>query len=403
MKILVINAGSSSIKYQLFDMPDQRVLVTGSVERIGEEQGRILHEVPKEDDEPQRVERELKIIDHRQGLEAVAGLLTDERHGVIDSPAEIGAVGHRVVHGGEQFSRTTVITQAVIDKVEALSPYAPLHNPPNLAGIKVATKIFPDAQQVAVFDTAFHQTMPPKAYRYAIPADYYSEHGIRVYGFHGTSHLYVSKTAADYLGQPLAETNLITLHLGNGCSVAAIEGGRSIDTSMGFTPLPGLMMGTRSGDIDPAVIFYLTGEVGLSLEAVDRLLNKQSGLLGIGGSNDLRDIQARQAEGDSAAQLALEMYCYRVKKYIGAYMAALGRVDALVFTAGVGEHSAYVRQHACEGLEALGIALDQAKNDSASGLAEIQADGSRVKLLIIPTNEELEIALQTQTAIEQVE
>ncbi|MCB0176840.1 MAG: acetate kinase [Anaerolineae bacterium] len=399
MKILVINSGSSSIKYQLFEMTGHQVLTTGLVERIGQDGSRIKHTRFFEDGRQQTVDQQTAIKNHHQGLAAVAGLLIDETHGVINSPSEIAAVGHRVVHGGKLFSQTTVITPTVIAKVRELSPFAPLHNPPNLAGIEVATEIFPDATQVAVFDTAFHQTMPAQAHRYAIPNDLY-ERGIRVYGFHGTSHLYVSKKAAEYLGQPVAETNLITIHLGNGCSITAVRGGQSIDTSMGFSPLPGLMMGTRSGDIDPAVVFYLIDKVGMSMEEVDRLLNKQSGLLGICDAIDLRDIEARQAKGDPAAQLALDMYTYRIKKYIGAYMAALGRVDALVFTAGVGENSAYVRRHACDGLDLLGVSLDQTKNETAKGLTEIQANGSRVKVLIVPTNEELEIAMQTLALIE---
>lgn len=399
MKILVINSGSSSIKYQLFEMTDRQVLTAGLVERIGQDGSRIKHTRFAEDGQRQTVELAEPIKNHHQGLTAVAALLTDATHGVIASPAEIAAVGHRIVHGGQLFSQTTVITPAVIAKVRELSPFAPLHNPPNLAGVEVATDIFPNAVQVAVFDTAFHQSMPAQAHRYAIPNELY-ERGIRVYGFHGTSHLYVSKQAAAYLGQPLTDANLITIHLGNGCSITAVKGGQSIDTSMGFSPLPGLMMGTRSGDIDPAVIFYLIDKMGLSMDEVDRLLNKQSGLMGICDAIDLRDIEARQAEGDPAAQLALDMYTYRIKKYIGAYMAALGRVDALVFTAGVGENSAYVRRHACDGLDSLGVSLDHAKNETAKGLTEIQAAGSRVKILIVPTNEELEIALQTLALIE---
>lgn len=395
MKILVLNSGSSSIKYQLFDTEPLKPLTAGLVERIGEPLSRIKHE-RLAGDAPQRVERELVLKDHRQGLAEVARLLLDEDVGVIQSPSEITAVGHRVVHGGEAFSQPTIIDEAVKAQVKALAVLAPLHNPANLAGIEVATEIFPQATQVAVFDTAFHQTMPPAAYRYAIPNRYYDEHGVRVYGFHGTSHRYVARQATAYLGKPAAETNLITLHLGNGCSITAVRGGQAVDTSMGFSPLPGLMMGTRSGDIDPTIVYYLGTELKLSLQEIDRLLNKESGLVGIAGNNDLRDIIARQAEGDRLAQLALDMYTYRLKKYIGAYLAVLGRVEALVFTAGVGENSAYVRQYACQGLEHLGIVIDAERNETpAQGIAEIQAATSQVKVLVIPTNEELEIARQT--------
>ncbi|MCO6451965.1 MAG: acetate kinase, partial [Caldilineales bacterium] len=339
----------------------------------------------------------LTLRDHHQGLEQVTRLLLDGRSGVIGSPDEIEAIGHRVVHGGERFSQPTIIDDEVRATIRALFPLAPLHNPPNLAGIEVATDLFPRAIQVAVFDTAFHQTMPPHAFRYAIPSRFYEEHGVRAYGFHGTSHLYVSKQAITHLGKAAAETNLITAHLGNGCSITAVQGGRSVDTSMGFSPLPGLIMGTRSGDIDPAVVFFLAQTLGLSLPEIDRILNKQSGLLGVGGHNDLRALQRLCAQGDEAANLAMDMYTYRIKKYIGAYMAALGRVDALVFTAGVGENSAFVRERACAGLEVLGIQLDPNLNamGAAGAVTEIQAAASRVRVLIVPTNEELEIADQT--------
>lgn len=402
MKILVINSGSSSIKYQLFDMAEEsRALTAGLVERIGEASSRIKHQTFL-DGAGREVVRELVLQTHRQGLEQVTELLMDENVGVIDSPADISAIGHRVVHGGERFSQPVIIDAAVKAAVKALSPFAPLHNPPNLMGIEVAEELFPKAVQVAVFDTAFHQTMPPSAYRYAIPDALYREQGIRSYGFHGTSHLYVSKQAIAHLGKPAEDTNLITVHLGNGCSMTAVRGGRSVDTSMGFTPLAGLIMGTRSGDIDPAIPYFLGAELGMSLPEIDRLLNKQSGLVGIAGNNDLRDLQSRQAQGDGAAQLALDMYTYRIKKYIGAYMAALGRVDAIVFTAGVGENSAYVREHACGGLEALGVVLDSARNQAGPGdgvVTEIQAANSPVQVLIIRTNEELEIAMQTLAVV----
>lgn len=401
MKTLVINAGSSSIKYQLFDMQNGTVLAAGLVERIGEGASRIKHKVSN-GSKQQEIIRDLEIEDHRQGLLKVVDLLTDAEFGVIAALSEIQAVGHRVVHGGDKFSQPTVITAEVRATIKELSPLAPLHNPANLTGIDVATEVFPEATQVGVFDTAFHQTMPAKAYRYAIPQNLYDEHRIRSYGFHGTSHLYVSKKAIEYLGKPVEDTKLITLHLGNGASVAAVEGGKSVDSSMGFSPLPGLMMGTRSGDIDPAIVFYLGRNLGMSFDEIDSLLNKKSGLIGVCGDNDLRDIQFRRESGDPAATLALEMYAYRVKKYIGAYIAALNGLDALVFTAGAGENNNAVRWLSCLGLDYLGIMLDQEKNDRGvvGEVTEIQTADSRIEVLIIPTNEELEIAQQTLAVIE---
>jgi acetate kinase len=399
MKILVINSGSSSIKYQLFDMAERLALAAGIVERIGEPGSRIKHNmlVPR----TETVIKEADVADHRQGLALMVEQLLDKDTGVIESPAEIAAIGHRVVHGGEHFSRPTIINAEVRAAIKELIPLAPLHNPPNLTGIEVAMELFPQAIQVAVFDTAFHQTLPAAAYRYAIPNQLYEQQGIRVYGFHGTSHLYVSKAAADYLGQPAAETNLITAHLGNGSSITAVRGGRSVDTSMGFSPLAGLIMGTRSGDLDPVVPIFLAGSLGMSPAEVDKMLNKQSGLLGLTGQNDLRDIEERQANGDAQAQLALDMVAYRLKKYIGAYTAVLGRVDALVFTAGIGEHSDVVRRLTCAGLQNLGIVLDEEKNQAGPNgpVTAIQAPDSRVKVLIIRTNEELEIALQTEELV----
>ncbi len=391
MKILVINSGSSSIKYRLFDIEEKSVLAVGIVERIGLETGRIKHTIGQ-----QEIVRELHIADHGQGLREMNALLTDAEIGVIADPAEITAVGHRVVHGGEKFSQPTRIDAEVIAVIRDLIPLAPLHNPANLQGIEVAMQVFSQAAHVAVFDTAFHQTMPPASYRYAIPNSYYTEHGIRVYGFHGTSHAYVAEKAAEYLAKPLAETNVITAHLGNGASITAVKNGQSLDTSMGFSPLAGLMMGTRSGDLDPAVVFYMADKFGMSPEEINQTLNKKSGLLGICGSSDVRDILDRQNAGDEQARLALEMYTWRIKKYIGAYTAALGRVDALVFTAGIGENSPEIRRESCAGLENLGITLDDAKNNAPSGeVSEISVPNSRVKILVIPTNEELRIAVET--------
>ena len=376
-------------------------LASGLVERIGEPIGRIKHAVLTNGAPP--VVREHPIADHRQGLALMVDLLLDEVSGVLDAPEDIAAIGHRVVHGGERFSQPTIITEEVKQAIEDLIPLAPLHNPANLTGIQVAQELFPQAQQVAVFDTAFHQTMPPAAYRYAVPNALYEEHGVRVYGFHGTSHLYVTKQATAYLGRGATETNLITAHLGNGCSMTAVAGGRSVDTSMGFSPLAGLIMGTRSGDVDPALPYFLGTALGMSFAEIDRLLNKQSGMLGLTGQNDLREIEARQMAGDAEAELALEMYAYRIRKYIGAYLATLGRVDALVFTAGVGEHSDIVRGLACRGLEPLGIVLDAEKNAAGphGPVTEIQTAGSAIKILIIPTNEELEIANQTKEVVSQ--
>jgi acetate kinase len=396
MKILVINSGSSSIKYKLYEMDAGRVVAEGLVERIGEEMGSLRHKAVV-GGESHEERRQVFVADHRVGLRLAVDLLSAGEYAVIASPEEIDAVGHRVVHGGERFSAPIIIDAGVKEAVRALSPFAPLHNPANLMGVEVAEELFPHAPQVAVFDTAFHQTMPPRAYRYAIPNRLYHEDGIRAYGFHGASHGYVARVAAAHLGRREAETNLITAHLGNGCSITAVQGGRSVDTSMGFSPLPGLMMGTRSGDLDPAVVFYLGMEHAMSLAAIDRLLNKESGLLGVAGQNDVRSVLALVEAGNTDATLAMEMYTYRIKKYIGAYMAALGRVDALVFTAGVGENSAFVRWHSCVGLENLGITLDPVRNDAGKTgpVTEIHAAHSRVKALVIPTDEEWEIARQT--------
>ncbi|WP_046245126.1 acetate/propionate family kinase [Hymenobacter terrenus] len=393
MNIFVLNSGSSSIKYQLFRWPAEQPLCSGLVERIGLEQPRIRHKVFRGGEE-QVIERAPeRLPDHRAGLEAVLELLTDADTGVIRDPVEIEAVGHRVVHGGETFAATTIITEAVKAEIKRLFSLAPLHNPANFLGIEVAEQIFPRARQVAVFDTAFHQTLPEYAFRYALPASLYTEHGIRVYGFHGTSHKYVAEQAAAYLGSP--DVSLITVHLGNGCSMAAVRNGRCLDTSMGFGPLSGLVMGTRSGDLDPSVIFHLVNQLGYSVEQANTLLNKQSGMLGLTGFSDMRDVNQAAAAGDATATLALQLYAYRIKKYIGAYAAALGGLDAVVFTAGVGENDAAVRRLACENLTFLGIGLDEARNqERGSQLREINAPEMAVKVLVVPTNEELEIARQ---------
>jgi acetate kinase len=392
MNIFVVNSGSSSIKYQLFKMPNEKPICSGLVERIGLENSSITHKLFINNDE-KVIRRELELNDHETGLKEVAQLLTDPKIGVIHNPEEIEAVGHRVVHGGESFASTTVITKEVKSEIKKLFSLAPLHNPANYLGIEVAEKIFTKAKQIAVFDTAFHQTMPEKAYRYAIPQSFYKELGIRAYGFHGTSHKYVTEKTLDYLGDPYAK--VITIHLGNGCSMAAVHAGRSVDTSMGFGPLNGLIMGTRSGDVDPFIIFHLVNQLGYSLEQVNHLLNKQSGMQGLTGFSDMRDITKSINGGNQEAELAYEMYAYRIKKYIGSYAAALNGVDAIVFTGGVGENDLTVRKMVCTDMDYLGIQIDDQKNQVRSGeIREINTDDATVKVLIVPTNEELEIVKQ---------
>jgi acetate kinase len=392
MNIFVVNSGSSSIKYQLFKMPNEKPICSGLVERIGLENSSITHKLFINSDE-KVIRRELELNDHETGLKEVAQLLTDPKIGVIHNPEEIEAVGHRVVHGGESFASTTVITKEVKSEIKKLFSLAPLHNPANYLGIEVAEKIFTKAKQIAVFDTAFHQTMPEKAYRYAIPQSFYKELGIRAYGFHGTSHKYVTEKTLDYLGDPYAK--VITIHLGNGCSMAAVHAGRSVDTSMGFGPLNGLIMGTRSGDVDPFIIFHLVNQLGYSLEQVNHLLNKQSGMQGLTGFSDMRDITKSINGGSQEAELAYEMYAYRIKKYIGSYAAALNGVDAIVFTGGVGENDLTVRKMVCTDMDYLGIQIDDQKNQVRSGeIREINTDDATVKVLIVPTNEELEIVKQ---------
>jgi len=392
MNILVVNSGSSSIKYQLFKMPDESPVCTGLIERIGLEESVVTHKINKNGNR-QIVKETFPIANHEIGLREVARLLTDAQSGVIDDPADIDVVGHRVVHGGETFAATTVVTDEVKEEIKKLIPLVPLHNPANLKGIEVAEKIFSNAKQVAVFDTAFHQTMPAVAYRYALPSDYYTELGIRAYGFHGTSHKYVSEKAIQYLENPWAK--VITIHLGNGCSITAVDGGKSIDSSMGFGPLSGLVMGTRSGDIDPSIIFHLTDQLGFSLEQVKAALNKHSGMQGLAGFSDMRDITKAVEEGNKNAELALNIYCYRIKKYIGSYAAIMNGLDAIVFTAGVGENAENVRELVCKNMSFLGIDFDNEKNTAPSdAIREINAADSKVKVLVIPTNEELEIAQQ---------
>ena len=392
MKILVLNSGSSSIKCQYF--VDQKSIASALIERIGESEG--YGEV---DDGVHRATHSGPIADHHQALTLLFSMLRDAR--IVTSIDELDGVGHRVVHGGDAFDQPTLITQEVIDSIHQFIPLAPLHNPNNLYGINAIKKLYPNLPQVAVFDTAFHQTMPPPAYLYPLPYVLYQEKNVRRYGFHGTSHAYVAKEAARMLDKPLTEVNLITLHLGNGASATAIREGKSIDTSMGLTPLEGLMMGTRCGDIDPAIIPFLSENTDMDLEAIDTMLNKESGLKGICGTNDMREVIEQTEEGDAMSALALEMYTYRIKKYIGAYTVALGRVDAIVFTGGIGEHAVKIREMACEGLEAsIGAKLDLDKNRQKSSTnRSIEAKESRIRLFVIRTDEELEIALQTEEVI----
>jgi acetate kinase len=401
LKILVINTGSSSIKYQLFDMSTKTVLASGMAEKIGEAKGLLHHEVILDGKCIKKAENHC-FKDHKDAFESIVNLLLDKTASVINDKSEIEAVGHRVVHGGEAFHGTTIIDDDVISAIRDNIPLAPLHNPSNLLGIEVARSVFPKAPQVAVFDTAFHQTIPKKGYIYAIPYELYEKERIRRYGFHGTSHAFVAEEAAKYLERPLSGLNLITIHLGNGASITAIKNGCSIDTTMGMTPLAGLVMGTRSGDVDPALPFFLADHLGMSFKEIDKLLNNESGLKGLCGTNDMREVVSKVEDGDEQARLAVAVYCYRIKKYIGSYFAALERLDAIIFTAGIGENSSYIREVSCSGLEKLGIELDHEKNNKpGNGVREVSKTASEVKVLVIPTNEELRIAQETERAINQ--
>ena len=393
MKILVLNAGSSSIKYSLIDMAGQRALLSGLIERIGEANARHRYRVDGADEE----EYLASIASHQQALQELFALL--DTSGTV-LPGELACIGHRVVHGGEAFRQPALIDEQVMAQIEAMIPLAPLHNPANLLGIREARRLLSDVPQVAVFDTAFHQTLPDYAFRYALPESLYRQHGIRRYGFHGTSHHYVAKQAAEFLGKPLEMCNLITLHLGNGASAAAILNGQSVDTSMGMTPLEGLMMGTRSGDMDPAIHFYLGRTLDMSFQDVEALLNKNSGLKGVCGENDMRAVHQMADAGDANAKLALAMYAYRIKKYVGAYFAVLGKVDALVFTGGIGENDAWLRQACCEDMAVFGVDIDLDKNRQPSRpCAAIHSHGSVTAVLVITTNEELEIAVQARDCV----
>lgn len=396
MKILVINCGSSSLKYQLFDMNGEQVLAKGLVERIGSPGTVLTHQA-----NGQKHKMEFESPDHQAALGKVLSVLTDPQIGVLKDVHEIDAVGHRVVHAGEEFASSVRITPKVVAALEECSELAPLHNPPGIMGIRAVERALPGVPMVGVFDTAFHQTMPPETYLYAIPYAYYEKYKVRRYGFHGTSHRYVSQRAAEILGKPVEQLKLVTCHLGNGSSVTAVKDGKSFDTSMGYTPLEGLVMGTRSGDLDPAVVSFIADKEGVSAEhVVQRVLNKQSGVLGVSGvSHDFRDVEAAAESGNTLAAISLEMFAHRLRKYIGGYAAAMGGIDALIFTAGVGENSPEMRERTCRGLEFLGIKIDLAKNDFKGLERNISSEGSTVPVLVIPTNEELVIARDTRELV----
>jgi len=392
MIILIVNAGSSSLKYQLFDMKNTSAMAGGVFERIGEVTGVWTHTIfiPGRG---KKIVQEQEIKNHKIGMHLAADLIVDPQNGVIDDISGIDAIGHRVVQGGEKFGSAILIDDIVKKAIRENNHLAPLHNPANLNGIEVAERLFPGAPNIAVFDTEFHQTMPPQAFLYAIPHEYYTKYKVRRYGFHGTSHKYISLETAKLLKKNIDDINLITIHLGNGCSICAVEKGKCIDTSMGMTPLAGIMMGTRTGDIDPAIIGYLLDQTGMDIKELDIVLNKKSGLKGICGLNDMRDIHEASKNGDRKAALALDMFCYQVKKYIGAYAAALGRVDAIVFSAGVGENDDIARAKICENLSCLGIRIDPEKNRlKQSKPFSLNARDSHVQIWVVPTNEELQIA-----------
>lgn len=396
MKILVINAGSSSCKYQLFDMTNKSVLCSGLVERIGEPLGKLTHKIAPDTNKEEKIVSERHFPTHTEGMEDVIALLTDAKKGVIKDKSEIYAIGHRVLHGGEEITDPVKIDGRIKQIIRDCFPLGPLHNPANLMGIEVAEKLFPGVPNVGVFDTEFGMGMAPAAYTYPLPYELYENLKIRRYGFHGTSHKYIAKKTAEYLGKPLSELNSITMHLGNGSSMSAVENGRCADTSMGLTPLEGLMMGTRCGSIDPAIVPFMMDKLGLSTQEADTLMNKKSGLLGICGTNDMRDVHAKREKGDKKAQLAFDMLTRGIKKILGSYFFLLGRVDAIVFTAGIGENDEFCRAAVCEGLENFGIILDQKENATRKpGARTISTAASKIPVIIIPTNEELQIAETT--------
>ena len=397
MKILVINCGSSSLKYQLIDMDGEKVLCKGLCERIGMESSMITHEA-----NGTKATTPAIFPTHTEAFAEVVKKMTTGAGKCINDVSEIDAIGHRVVHGGEKFKSSCLITDEVINTLRELSPLAPLHNPAGILGIEAARKVFGNIPMVAVFDTAFHSTMPPKAYMYAIPYEYYEKYGVRRYGFHGTSHKYIAKATAAFLGKPLSELNSITMHLGNGSSMSAVQNGKCIDTSMGLTPLEGLMMGTRCGSIDPAIVPFMMEKKGMTPQEADTVLNKQSGLLGICGTSDMRDVHANIEKGDEKAALAFKMLTRSIKKVLGSYFFLLGNVDSIVFTAGIGENDEFVREAVCEGLEPFGIKVDKKENHTRKpGARVISTPDSRIPVLIIPTNEELEIATTTMRIVEE--
>ncbi len=393
MKVLVLNSGSSSIKFKLFDIEKEVLLLSGMIEQIGEKSSHIKIEF-----DGKKLEERESVPNHKAGLEIVDKMLI--KSGLIKDFGDLSGIGHRVVHGGEKFSEPIIVDEKTIIEMEKLIPLAPLHNPANIEGIKSSMEHAPNVAQIAVFDTAFHSSLPKHSYMYALPYEIYEENGVRRYGFHGTSHHYVSKEAAKFLGIDYDKFNAITLHLGNGASMCAIQNGKSVDTTMGLTPLEGLIMGTRSGDLDPAILFYLSRIKGMSMDELDNLLNKRSGLKGICGNNDMREIGLMAKSGDERAKLALDMFSYRIKKYIGAYSAVLGRVDAIVFTGGIGENDMHTRERSCENLENLGIKLDKNRNNQRiKDISDISDNKSRVKVLVVPTDEELEIASRVKSLI----
>lgn len=397
MKILVLNCGSSSIKYALYNMDDKTVMTSGGAERVGLDGAFVKVKLPN--GEKKKIMHD--IPEHTEGVKFIFSLLTDPEIGVIKDLSEINAVGHRMVHGGEKFNKSVVLTEEVLKAFEECSDLAPLHNPANLKGVRAVQELMPGLPQVGVFDTAFHQTMPDYAYMYAIPYELYEKYGIRRYGFHGTSHRYVSKRVCEFLGVKPEEQKIITCHIGNGASVAAVKYGKCMDTSMGLTPLEGVMMGTRSGDIDGGAVAFIEKKLGLDADGISDLLNKKSGLYGISGvSSDMREIDDAEREGNQRAILAQTMYNYRIRKYIGAYAAAMGGVDIIVFTAGVGENQSRMRAGACEGLEWMGVKLDEELNNTIHGEeAVISAADSKVKVVVIPTDEELMIATDTMNLL----
>jgi acetate kinase len=396
MKILVINAGSSSIKFQLFEMPAGTIEAKGMVERIGQAEAQLHYSA-----NGSPMSRSVQAADHQQAMQVILQILTDAQVGAVRNVDEIQAVGHRVVHGGEEFTGSVKIDEAVLKSIERFADLAPLHNPPNLTGIRAAMQALPKAVQAACFDTAFHATIPQTAYLYGLPYEIYEKYRVRRYGFHGTSHRYVARRAADLMGRDKYDVNLITCHLGNGCSITAVKNGRSVDTSMGLTPLEGVIMGTRCGDLDPAIVFYLADK-GYSIAQLNEMFNKKSGLLGISGvSNDMRNLTEQAAQGNARAQLAIDIFCYRIKKYIGAYTAVIGTLDAVVFTGGIGENNASIRRSILSELPQLGIEVDAARNEAAQPKERlISTDRSRVRVYVIPTNEEAAIAADTYRLVQ---